>query len=195
MQDAAGARTDTMSRARSRDGFAAGAAIVAFGFACALLLAGCATPSAPAVDAGAPRLAPAGMLVAIHAAGGRDDTELAIQPLRDPMVEDLCEQAQRFAADGRATEAAAALDHALRLVPGDPALLQERAEVAIALGDLGMAQSEAQRAWELGGKVGPLCRRHAETLRQVRLAANDPVGAAAAAERREACTVAAPARS
>lgn len=181
-----------MSRAHSRKGFAA--AIATFASACGALLAGCATPSAPAVDAGAPRIAPADMLAAIHAAGGREDTELAVQPLRDPMVEDLREQAQRSAANGRAAEAAVALDHAMKLTPADPALLQERAEVAIALGDLAMAQADAQRAWELGGKVGPLCRRHAETLRQVRLAANDAVGAAAAAERREACTVAAPAR-
>jgi tetratricopeptide (TPR) repeat protein len=183
-----------MSRAQSRNGFAAAAAIAMFAFACGALLAGCATPSAPAVDAGAPRLAPADMLAAIHAAGGRDDTELAIQPLRDPMVEDLREHAQRAAANGRAADAAAALDHALELVPGDPALLQERAEVAIALGDLATAQADAQRAWDLGGKVGPLCRRHAETLRQVRLAANDATGAAADAARRDACTVAAPAR-
>jgi hypothetical protein len=110
------------------------------------------------------------------------------------MVEDLRQQARRLEASGRAADAATALDHALRLVPGDPALLQERAEVAIALGDLVTAQANAQRAWDIGGKVGPLCRRHAETLRQVRLAANDAAGAARAAERREACTVAAPAR-
>lgn len=182
-----------MSRAHSRTGRAA-AAILAFAFACAALLAGCATPPAPAVDAAAPRLAPADMLVAIHAAGGREETELAVQPLRDPMVEDLRERAQRLATSGHAAEAAAALDHAIALVPGDPALLQERAEVAIALGDLATAQADAQHAWELGGQVGPLCRRHAETLRQVRLAAHDAAGAAAAAERREACTVAAPAR-
>lgn len=183
-----------MSRVHPRNGFAAAPAVATLALACGALLAGCATPSAPVVDAGAPRLAPEDMLAAIHAAGGRDDTELAIQPLRDPMVEDLREQAQRFAGNGRAAEAAAALDHALALVPGDPALLQERAEIAIALGDLAKAQADAQRAWELGGKVGPLCRRHAETLRQVRLAANDAVGAADAARRREACTVAAPAR-
>jgi len=184
-----------MSPAHSRRCCAADA-IRTIAFACAAVVAGCATPSlpAPAVDAGAPRLAPAEMLAAIHSAGGREETELAVQPLRDPMVEDLRERAQRLATSGHAAEAAAALDHAIALVPGDPALLQERAEVAIALGDLATAQADAQHAWELGGKVGPLCRRHAETLRQVRLAAHDAAGAAAAAERREACTVAAPAR-
>ncbi len=161
--------------------------------ACAALLASCATP-APAPTTATPGIAPAAMVAAIRAAGGQDDTELSVQPLRDPMVEDLRVQAQRLEADGRATDAAAALDHALRLVPDDPALLQERAEAAVLLGDLATAEAQATRAWQLGSRVGPLCRRHAETLRQVRLAAGDAAGVEAAAQRREACTVAAPAR-
>lgn len=165
------------------------AAIV--GSACALLLAACATlPPSTAT----PEVAPAAMVAAIRAAAGRDDTELAVQPLRDPMVEDLRQQAQRFESAGRAQDAADALDHALRLVPDDPGLLQERAEAALLLGDLATAARLAEHAWEIGGKVGPLCRRHAETSRQVRLAAGDASGAAAAMARREACTVAAPAR-
>ncbi len=159
---------------------------------CTALLASCATPPAPATAA--PAIAPAAMAAAIRAAGGQDDTELSVQPLRDPMVEDLRVQAQRLETAGRAAEAAAALDHALRLVPDDPALLQERAEAAVLLGDLAAAETLATRAWDLGSRVGPLCRRHAETQRQVRLAAGDAAGAAAAAQRREACTVAAPAR-
>jgi Flp pilus assembly protein TadD len=161
--------------------------------ACASLLAACTTPPGPATTTRAVA-APAAMVAAIRAAGGRDDTELAVQPLRDPMVEDLREQAQRFESAGRAKDAAAALDHALRIVPGDPALLQERAEAAVLLGDLATAERMAQHAWDIGARVGPLCRRHAETVRQARLAANDTAGAAAAMKRRVACTVAAPAR-
>lgn len=166
--------------------------IVLLAAGCATLLASCATPPAPAIAKAG--IAPAAMVAAIRAAGSRDDTELAIQPLRDPMVEDLREQAQRLEAAGRAADAAAALDHALRLVPDDPALLQERAEAAVLLGDFAAAEAQASRAWELGSRVGPLCRRHAETLRQVRLAAGDAAGATVAAQRRAACTVAAPAR-
>jgi Flp pilus assembly protein TadD len=165
--------------------------IATVGAACILLLAGCATPPPSTAT---PGIAPAAMVAAIRAAAGRDDTELAVQPLRDPMVEDLREQAQRSGSAGRAKEAADALDHALRIVPDDPALLQERAEAALLLGDLATAERLAQHAWDIGGKVGPLCRRHAETVRQVRLAAGDAAGAAAALARREACTVAAPAR-
>jgi Flp pilus assembly protein TadD len=169
------------------------AAFVALAFACAATLGACATqPPPPAVAV--PSVAPAAMVTAIRAAGGRDDTELAVQPLRDPMVEDLRQQAQRSEAAGRARDAADALDHALRLVPDDPALLQERAEAALMLGDTAEAERLARQAWDIGSRVGPLCRRHAETLRQVRLAAGDAAGAAAAAARRDACTVAAPAR-
>lgn len=166
----------------------------AFAAACALALAACAAPpvTKPAkagVDPGA-----RAMVAAIRAAGGQDDTELAVQPLRDPMVEDLREQAQRVEAEGRIADAAAALDHALRIVPDDPALLQERAEAAVLLGDLATAEAHARRAWELGGKVGPLCRRHQETVRLARIAAGDGAGAVEAQARRDACTVAAPAR-
>ena len=166
---------------------------IAIATAFAVLLAACATPPAP-VAASKPAAAPRAMVAAIRAAGGQDDTELAVQPLRDPMVEDLRQQAQRFEAAGRAKDAAAALDHALRIVPDDPALLQERAEAAVLLGDLAAAEAQAQHAWEIGSKVGPLCRRHAETVRQVRLAAGDTAGAVAAMKRRAACTVAAPPR-
>ena len=158
-----------------------------------LLLAACASDPLPDAPA-APAVAPEAMVATIRAAAGDADDELAVQPLRDPMVEDLRVQAQRLETAGRAAEAAAALDHALRLVPDDPALLQERAETAVLLGDLAAAETLATRAWDLGSRVGPLCRRHAETQRQVRLAAGDAAGAAAAAQRREACTVAAPAR-
>lgn len=161
--------------------------------AVAVLLAACATPPAP-VAAPKSGVAPAAMVAAIRAAGGQDDTELSVQPLRDPMVEDLRQQAQRLEAAGRAKDAAAALDHALRIVPDDPGLLQERAEAAVLLGDLAAAEAQAQHAWDIGGKVGPLCRRHAETVRQARLAAGDAAGAAAAMKRRVACTVAAPPR-
>jgi Flp pilus assembly protein TadD len=160
----------------------------------AAALAGCATPSAPANRPAASGTAPRAMVAAIRAAAGHDDTELAVQPLRDPMVEDLRASAQQFETAGRVADAAAALDHALRLVPGDPALLQERAEAAILMGRPGEAATLARQAWDLGGKVGPLCRRHAETLRQVRLAAGDTAGAEAEARRRDACTVAGPVR-
>ena len=60
----------------------------------------------------------------------------------------------------------AALDKALALSPEDPALLQERAEIAVLQKDLDKAGALASNAYALGAKVGPLCRRHWATIRQ-----------------------------
>jgi tetratricopeptide (TPR) repeat protein len=158
----------------------------------ALALGACATPPPPVTAT--PSTTPEAMVAAIRAAADHAGAELAIQPLRDPMVEDLREQAQRLEQQRRYPEAVAALDHALQLVPDDPALLQERAEAALLSHDFTRAAQLARRGWELGAKVGPLCRRHWETLRQLRLAAGDAAGAGSAQVQREACTVAGPAR-
>ncbi|HEY0861295.1 MAG TPA: hypothetical protein VGE19_10370 [Pseudoxanthomonas sp.] len=121
-------------------------------------------------EAPAPRdpMTPGQRVAAIHAAAGDDDRELAVQPLRDPQVEDLRERAQQARAAGDAVAAGDALNQALLLVPEDPAVLQERAEVALLQGDYARAETLAQRAFQLGSQVGPLCRMHWETVRQVR---------------------------
>ena len=61
------------------------------------------------------------------------------------------------------------------------------------------AERLAQRAFAAGSQVGPLCRRHWETVAQARVGLADPaapVGVAAsdARRRRDSCTVAAPER-
>lgn len=166
---------------------------VASSVACmALLVAGCASDGGTyATPSG---VAPEAMVAQIRAAAGQDDTELAVQPLRDPMVEDLREQALSLERQRRYADAVAALEQALELVPDDPALLQERAEAAVLVGDFATAARLARRAWDLGAKVGPLCRRHWETLRQLRLVAGDAPGVVSAQVQRESCTVAGPAR-
>ncbi len=172
------------------------AALAATGLAA--LLAACATatpePAVPAFDTAA-------AVRAVRAAGEADAKELSVQPLRDPQVEDLRQDAAALEARGMVQGAADALDRALAITPDDPALLQERAEVALLLGDTATAAQLATRAFDLGSQVGPLCRRHWETLAQVRLATPVPAeGAPVAAsveearERRDACTVAPPPR-
>lgn len=161
----------------------------------ALGLAACA--SAPADDAPATRVAevPAEQMVAsIRAAAGDGEGELAVQPLRDPQVEDLRQQAARLETQRDYAGAAAALDRALQIVDDDPALLQERAEIALLLGDYDTADQLAQRAYALGAQVGPLCRRHWATLEQLRLRAGDAAGAASAREQVDGCKVAGPVR-
>ena len=124
-------------------------------------VAGSATAPAPPPDAGA-------MYAAVQAAGKQDARELAVAPLRDPQVEDLRATASTALAQRELPAAANALNQALLRVPDDPAVLQERAEVALLASDLPRAETLAQRAIDLGSAAGPLCRRHWETLRQVR---------------------------
>ena len=106
----------------------------------ALLLAACASDPLPDAPS-APAIAPEAMVATIRAAAGDADDELAVQPLRDPMVEDLRRRALQAEQARRYQDAADALDQALAVTPDDPAVLQERAEAAILLGDLDGAEA------------------------------------------------------
>jgi hypothetical protein len=172
-------------------------------------LAGCATPPPPA-----PTFDPAPLVRTIRAAGTAAATELDVQPLRDPQVEDLREQAVQLEARRMYRGAADLLDRAIAINAQDPALLQERAELAFLLREPAEAARLATQAVDLGSVTGPLCRRHWETrLQAALLRANDRavrrgesvaqatarVGEAAAEVRaarsqRDGCTVAAPNR-
>lgn len=154
-----------------------------------LALAGCSTAPTTPEPAALTSATPQQMVAAIRAAAGDGEGELAVQPLRDPEVEDLRMRAQRLQQQGYYAEAAKALDHALEIVPDDPSLLQERAELALLQEDYASAGTLAQRAWEMGSKVGPLCRRHWATIEQVRLVAGDATGAATAKAQVAKCTV------
>ena len=174
----------------------------------ALMLGACAAPepkpAEPAFDAAA-------LVKTIRTAGAAASNELDVQPLRDPQIEDLRQQAAQLETRHMYRGAADLLDRAMKLNAQDPALLQERAELALLLRDPAQAQQLAKQAIDLGSTTGPLCRRHWETLLQTALLrANDRVIrrgeteaqatariAAAAAEvraartQRDACTVAA----
>ena len=157
-------------------------------------LVACATTPPPPAPASLTSASPEAMVAAIRATAAHDDAELAVQPLRDPMVEDLREQAQRLETQHRNQDAAAALDKALAMVPDDPALLQERAEAALLLRDNATAERLARRAYAIGSKVGPLCRRHWATVEQTRLVAGDAAGAATAKQQVDSCKVTGPDR-
>ena len=156
-----------------------------------LALAACTTPQPASLPPAALTAAtPQQQVAAVRAAAGDGDAELAVQPLRDPKVEDLRRKAERLEAQRYYDEAARTLDQALQIVPDDPALLQERAEAALLQGDHVRAETLARRAFETGSRVGPLCRRHWATIEQSRLLEADAAGAAAAKAKIEACTVA-----
>lgn len=181
-----------------------------------LVLAACASaPSAP--ETVMPDFDPVAVVAVIRAAGTVDADELEVKPLRDPQVEDLREQAVALEARGAYRAAADAIDAALAINPDDPALLQERAEIAVLLREIDEAGRLASRAFEIGSQVGPLCRRHWETVAQIRALHTQPIavdtvidpaagaqaasvvaiatpGVAEARRQRDACTVAPPAR-
>src|SRR5688500_20341401 len=110
-----------------------------------LLLAACASspsPDAPSV----PAVAPEAMVATIRAAAGDADDELAVQPLRDPMVEDLRRRALQAEQARRYQDAADALDQALAVTQDDTAVLKVRAEEAIMLGVLADSETFATNA-------------------------------------------------
>ena len=153
----------------------------------ALLLAACGTTPPPAPPV--PTVTPAQRMAAVEAAAGNDDTELKVQPLRNPEVDDLREQALAQRGAGDLSAAAATLDQALQLVSGDPSVLQERAEIALLQGDWTQSEAFARQALDLGSRTGPLCRRHWSTIEQARQARGETENAVSAHAQLEGCTV------
>ncbi|KAF1709227.1 hypothetical protein CSC70_10380 [Pseudoxanthomonas kalamensis DSM 18571] len=159
------------------------------GFVVAWALCACAGSSLVTVPV-EPSVSPQQRLVAVREAGGGEDTELQVQPLRDPQVEDLRLAAERALAAGDIETAVNALNQALLIVGDDPAVLQERAEVALLQADYERVERLARRAFDLGSRVGPLCRRHWAAIEQARLARGEDLNAASAHAQIQACTVA-----
>ena len=117
------------------------------------------------------------MVAAIRAAGADDNSVIDINPLRDPAVAALVDSAHQDEQVGKYANAAAELDKALVITPDSPDLLQDRAEIAVRLGDFKNAEKFAHQSWSLGPKLGPLCARNWQTVVEIRLQAHDKVGA------------------
>lgn len=153
------------------------------------LLLGACTSAPPGPPPLADTTTPAQRLAAVEAVAGVDDTELSVQPLRDPQVDDLREAASVRRQAGDLAAAAEALNQALLMVDNDPGILQERAEVALLQADWVRAETLARRAVELGSRTGPLCRRHWATIEQARLARAEKENAVSAHAQIAGCTV------
>jgi len=151
------------------------------------VLAACSSAPPPAVPTDT--TTPAQRMSAVEKVAGVEDTELSVQPLRDPQVEDLRQMARSKRESGDLAGAATALDQALKLVSEDPGVWQERAEIALLQGDWAGAERDAKRAVDLGSKTGPLCRRHWATIEQARLARGEKENATSAKAQIEGCTV------
>ncbi|QDH70815.1 tetratricopeptide repeat protein [Marilutibacter alkalisoli] len=170
------------------------------GLIATIVLAGCTTAPTPSLP---PDFDPVAAVATIRAAGTASGDELDVQPLIDPQVADLREEAAALEASHLYLAAAERIDEALGIVPDDPSVLQQRAELALLLGEPDMAELLALRVRSIGTAVGPLCRRAWETMIQARKAGSRPPAAESglprvsveeAARRRDACTVAPPPR-
>ena len=161
-----------------------------------LLLSGlvaCSPP--PSAPKTAKTTAPARDFAAeVRAIGAADADTLEVQPLRDPAIEDLRATALRHEQARKYKLADAAVQQALHITPGDPELLQYRAEIALQRQEFVQAEQFAQQSFERGPKLGGLCRRNWATIRLAREQRQDPKGALDAAERTERCTVEPPVR-
>ncbi len=154
-----------------------------------LLLAACSQPSAPSSQTTRPTRSDEQMLASIHAAGDKEKSAIDVNPLREPGVATLQDAAAGDMRTGQYDAAAVKLDQALKLSPNSPDLLQDRAELAIRLKDYASAEKLAQRSWELGPRLGPLCARNWQTIAELRERAGDDAGAATAAKSLQQCHV------
>lgn len=157
------------------------------------LLSACQGGSAPATRAVAARPAPAALVADVRAVG-EQGVELEVAPLRDPHVEDLLARAEAAEAAGRVREAQEALGLALAITPDAPDLVQWQAELALLRKDWDGAERLANRSFEIGPRLGGLCRRNWATIGHARDQRDDAAGAAVARKQVDACTVAPPVR-
>jgi Flp pilus assembly protein TadD len=161
----------------------------------ALLLGACASaPAGRGASAPAAARATPAELVAKVRAAGEYGHELQVQPLRDPQVEDLRVRAAAQEQGGDATAAFDTLAQALLISPGDPDLLQWQAELALLRRGWKQAESLAAQSYELGPKLGGLCRRNWATIGYARMMRGAHEAADVAHRQGESCTVAPPVR-
>lgn len=157
-------------------------------------LAACSQPPAPAPQVKAPPPPQRDLVAEVRAAAADAGDVIDVQPLRDGAVEDLLLAAQRAESALDWPAAAAALERALQLQPSDPELLQRHAEARLALREIEQAERLAARSFEIGPKLGALCRRNWTLLRIAREERGDNAGAIAASQQLGRCVVEPPVR-
>ncbi|HET8555263.1 MAG TPA: tetratricopeptide repeat protein [Rhodanobacteraceae bacterium] len=157
----------------------------------AAMLAACSQPSLPS-----PKTVHSGddLVAAIRAAGKSDDSVIHVEPLRQPGVSQLLEKMHVEQAARHYKAAAATLDKALQLSPKAPDLLQERAELAIRLGNYAKAEKLARQSYAFGPKLGSLCARNWQTVLEMRRIADDAAGVQNARKALGGCTKKGPVR-
>jgi hypothetical protein len=166
-------------------------------FAClsSLLVACASVPvAAPTVVEAAPAPPPRDLLAEVRAAAADAGDVIEVAPLRDALVVDLLQRAEQAEQAGDLAAAEQALRLADSLVPGDPDLMQRRAELLLAQRALDEAEQLAALSYERGPRLGPLCRRNWATVRLAREERGDAGGAENAARQLARCLIEPPVR-
>ncbi len=159
--------------------------------AATLALGACSQPSAPsAAIKPAVAIDPAVAVREIRSAGEGLDSAVQVQPLRDPAIDGFLKQAHDAEAAKDYAKAIDAGNHALKLAPDAPDILQYIAELEIARGNWLPGEQLAIKSFTLGPKVGSLCARNWQTVVEARAAMNDAATVAQAKQRLKECRVA-----
>lgn len=130
----------------------------------------------------------------VRAPAPEEPRGLQVYPLRNPAVAELIEAAERAWKDDDLERATLLLERALRIEPRDPELLQHMADVKFASQDWEQAESYANRSFDVGPRVGELCRRNWRTIAVAREQLGYRQSALLARERLETCQVEPPPR-
>ncbi len=148
-----------------------------------------AQPVAPKVEKTAVEL-----LFEIRTVALQNSDALDVQPLDEPEVADLRQRGADLESAGDFAAAEQAYAQALKIVPDAPGLLQAQAEMLLVTDQLDAAETVAARAYQLGPKLGPLCRRSWATIRWARELRGNPAAAQTASEQGERCATPPPVR-
>lgn len=157
----------------------------------ALALGGCTQPAAPSAASVKPSVAvdPVAAIGAIRAAGSGLDSAVQVQPLRDPAIDGFLKQAHDAETARNYAAAVAAANHALKLAPDAPDILQYLAELEIGRSDWQQAEQLAVKSFNLGPRVGSLCARNWQTVVEARTALDDAATVAQAQQHLKECRV------
>lgn len=174
--------------------------VIAAAAAMCVLLAACSQPAPPAKGSARPDTSTSvdartlAIVASIRATGAQFDSSVEVKPLRDPAVDGLLDRARKLEAQQQITPAIEAVNKALAIAPNAPDILQYEAELRILVHDWKNAGELAQRSWDLGPKVGPLCARNVQTLVEVNQAQGDAAAAAKFRQQLSSCKVPVPPR-
>lgn len=155
-----------------------------------LSLVGCSQPTPPVVSTKPDHDA----IAAIRSAGSQSDSAVEVQPLRDPAVDGLVNQAHELEAQNKFDDAVAIARQALALANDAPDLLQLLSELEFERRNYQDAATLAQKSFELGPKIGSLCARNWQTMIEVRKILKDDGGVEQAKRELNNCQASRPVR-